>query len=616
MQRLIIILGLFLTLIGRNHIALAQVSEQDSLALTVLYDSTNGTDWTNNTNWLIGDVSNWYGVTVSEGRVTQLDLYNNNLVGTIPPSIENLSALQLLSLARNQLTGIIPAEIGNMSNLTQIYLQQNELSGSIPGEIEYLTNLTELRLQINQLTGSIPPGIGKLTKLENLHLSANQLDGSIPSEIQNLINLKGLVLAGNQLNGSIPTWINKLVNLEILNLSDNQLTGPIPTEIGDITSLTALSLGKNQLNGPIPPDIGNLTKLFYLYLASNQHTGSIPPEIGDLVDLQSLYLNVNQLSESIPPEIGKLTKLVTLHLNNNQLSGAIPSTFYNLIHLRSLRLSLNQLTDSISAKIGDFSELYDLRMDGNKFSGAVPHEAGKLSALENWYLNDNDFTELPDLSSDTSLVDMQIYNNRFTFEDIEPNMSIMYFYYSPQDSVGTRMDTLVTPGSQLMLEVSVGGTANQYQWVKDGVDVPDADSSTYIISSAEFEDSGSYYCKITNTIATELTLYSRPVNVTVPGGTALTDQLISAPATYFLDQNYPNPFNPSTTIEYSLKRSENVRIELYTVLGQKVATLFSGPQNTGSHKIEFNASDLPSGIYIYRIEAGSFQDMKKMVVVR
>jgi hypothetical protein len=73
-----------------------------------------------------------------------------------------------------------------------------------------------------------------------------------------------------------------------------------------------------------------------------------------------------------------------------------------------------------------------------------------------------------------------------------------------------QIDTLLHVGDSLTISVSVGGGSNQYQWMKDGVDIEDADSSTYTRSSIDTSDAGSYICRISNTIATELTLFSRP----------------------------------------------------------------------------------------------------------
>jgi hypothetical protein len=90
---------------------------------------------------------------------------------------------------------------------------------------------------------------------------------------------------------------------------------------------------------------------------------------------------------------------------------------------------------------------------------------------------------------------------------------------------------------------------------------------------------------------------------------------------YELKQNYPNPFNPSTIISYSLAKSGPVTVKVFDVLGREVATLVNGEtQAAGSHQVAFSTSSLArgasSGVYFYRIESGSFRDVKKMMLVK
>lgn len=91
---------------------------------------------------------------------------------------------------------------------------------------------------------------------------------------------------------------------------------------------------------------------------------------------------------------------------------------------------------------------------------------------------------------------------------------------------------------------------------------------------------------------------------------------IITPIVYKLEQNYPNPFNPNTSIYYSLEKENWVSLKVYNMLGQEVAELVNEKQSEGYHSVEFNAFDLPSGIYIYKIISGKFADMKKMMLIK
>lgn len=88
------------------------------------------------------------------------------------------------------------------------------------------------------------------------------------------------------------------------------------------------------------------------------------------------------------------------------------------------------------------------------------------------------------------------------------------------------------------------------------------------------------------------------------------------PKAFSLVQNFPNPFNPSTTIKYALPAKSTVKVEVFSVLGEKVATLVTGEQPAGIHEITFNAAGLSSGIYFYRMMCGSFTSIKKMLLVK
>jgi subtilisin-like proprotein convertase family protein len=88
------------------------------------------------------------------------------------------------------------------------------------------------------------------------------------------------------------------------------------------------------------------------------------------------------------------------------------------------------------------------------------------------------------------------------------------------------------------------------------------------------------------------------------------------PQAFSLKQNYPNPFNPSTRITYELPKAEIVKLVVYDILGKEIVVLQNGFKPAGTHIIEYDASNLASGVYFYRIEAGEFTDVKKMLLVK
>lgn len=94
------------------------------------------------------------------------------------------------------------------------------------------------------------------------------------------------------------------------------------------------------------------------------------------------------------------------------------------------------------------------------------------------------------------------------------------------------------------------------------------------------------------------------------------DQSQFKPNTFSLEQNYPNPFNPNTTINYSLAKAGNVKIIVYNSIGSKAATLVDEYKPAGNYSVQFNKSNLASGIYLYRLESGNYSAAKKFILMK
>ena len=88
------------------------------------------------------------------------------------------------------------------------------------------------------------------------------------------------------------------------------------------------------------------------------------------------------------------------------------------------------------------------------------------------------------------------------------------------------------------------------------------------------------------------------------------------PKQFSLDQNYPNPFNPATRIRYALPEPASARLTIYDVLGREVSLLVDRQQAAGTYEVTFEAGDLPSGVYFYRLETGPFSEIHQMLLVK
>ena len=206
------------------------------MALTNLYNSTNGELWTNNNGWLEDcNYCDWFGVTCDANQnVIGLNLSNNNLNGALPQSICQLVHLQDLLLGENSLSGQIPTCIGNMQALVRITLAANSFTGNIPDFLN-TPNLISLQLAANQLSGNMPPSLGNLA-LQALSVSENNLMGCFDLNLMNLcipqiFDLN--ITPGNNFDASWSDFCNFnsgacTTNIEDLNLAQIKLF-PNPT---------------------------------------------------------------------------------------------------------------------------------------------------------------------------------------------------------------------------------------------------------------------------------------------------------------------------------------------------------------------------------------------------
>ena len=237
-----------------------RISQRYSLA--TLYFASPVGQWANATGWLDNNECEWFGITCDGEVVTEIDVSQNNVTGTISADIAQLSSLVRFIINQNQVKGSIPTSMATMSNLKVLGFRYNSLDQMLQGfDFSMLTDLEVFDVKENKILGSIPSSLYSLTALTYLDFNTNRLTGTVSTKIGRLTNLERFVIKGNSFVGSIPSEIGKLKLAKIFDVSGNKLSGPIPTQVNAMTELIVFNAYENKLEGNIPSALGRLSKL-------------------------------------------------------------------------------------------------------------------------------------------------------------------------------------------------------------------------------------------------------------------------------------------------------------------------------------------------------------------
>ena len=286
------------------------------------FNATGGVGWKRADRWTSYDpVCSWYGIECNGTDLTEIDLLDNNLTGTLTSDLANFTSIHRINLARNNLSGTLPPQWCTMAQVQELHLSINQLSGTLPPEWSEM-RVQFLYLDANQFTGFLPVAWSAMLKIVHLYVDYNKLNGSLPHD-WSAMQAQILYLNDNLIAGSLPPEWSAMPNIKHLNLANNLITGSLPPEWSKMSEIRELYFYNNRINGTLPPQWSNMPKLEQLGLNNNRISGLLPPEWSKMTKIDAIRLSCNVLTGSVPSEWSKMAQLRALDLSNNSFGGPL-----------------------------------------------------------------------------------------------------------------------------------------------------------------------------------------------------------------------------------------------------------------------------------------------------
>ncbi len=590
MKRIFILFIITALCICKANNSTAQVNVNDSLALVDLYNSTDGPNWYIKDGWLSGPVSTWFRVYVENNRVVQLYFnFDNNLNGTLPASLGNLSELYTLVIDYNKISGTIPSSFANLSKLVTLAIDGCQISGSIPAFPSSFTKLISIQLQNNQLTGSIPSSIGYLPSLIGIQLDNNKLTGPIPSSFSTLQNLQILGVSNNQLSGSVPPLTNT-TKISDLFLYNNQFSGPIP-DFHTSNPYGEIGLDHNQFSGSIPDWLGTRTNIVQLALDHNKLTGVLPTNFGNLINISYLSLSNNELSGPIPTTLTNLKNFASLYIDNNHFNFDSLEYIVSNNHLYSFNYS-PQLNITIT---------YTPQGAYGKLS---VHAGGTLSNnTYQWYRNNSLYKTI--VGDSAFIVDSPgVYF-------VKVNNAIVTALQLTSDSITIEAACSAAPSNpattsikqttaRLNWNAAQGAVKYQIKFGATGGAVSTINTANAFFKLSGLTANTNYTWKVRSKCSLQYSAYATATSfTTLPAfaATAQSEDEINKENSFTIS---PNPATTNVKLMFNSFKQSAYSISVYDIAG-KILLSKTGTANAGMNNFMLNVHALSAGTYLIKI---------------
>ena len=503
----------------------------------------------------------------------KLNVKQNNLSGAIPHEIGYMTNLKRLSLSGQQ------GELENFWRRSQWYEanhrggntsggkrfeETNQFSGPLPATFGQLSNLEFIEIRRQYLTGTVPPEWGGMTSLKayfvsTIDTSEDRLGGPLPPEWGNWEELIFFQVTSyddldEEYDGDIPEEINLgWKNLANISISNCKFTGTIPV-FPNSKDKRYMAMNSNNFTSGFPAGWfnGDNKTLTAVKLGANGLTGELPATVGAAYDAISAFrISGNDFEGLLPAWVQENHRNVQIQIRYNNFTGPFPITAAEQPNVRLFWIDGNNFSGTLPDVSWNSDELTQITMSGNDFEGPIPESWGSI--VSNHLDENGEFTgrfhrfeaksmelsgPIPDWiydvpawqpGSTASLRRFRVQYNLYTFQDLIPTHEYLQtnlgggYEAWPQKKFGGFIDQFeVMSDGVFSYDFSpyVSHPNNQYQWKKDGIDIPSQTQRNIGVSATDLSDAGLaenihgiYQLIVTNPLLPELTLKSEEIQV-------------------------------------------------------------------------------------------------------
>ena len=575
-------------------------------------------------NAQVGDTGEVNSVTYTRRTADQITA--GNAATTCTSGIVDMNRLFVFNANFND--DISSWDVSSVTNMSEMFRQASSFDGDLSSwDVSSVSNMKEMFSGASSFNGDLSSwDVSSVTDMGQMFSGASSFNGDLGSwDVSSVTSMTSMFDGAHNFDQDISGWnVSSVRTMNLMFRNARNFNQPIGNwDVSSVWHMGSMFASASIFNQDISSwDVSNARNMQHMFsgaISFNQPIGNW--NVSRVTDMFSMFNGAEAFIQDIEDwDVSSVTTMRSMFAFNSVFNQPIGSWDVSAVEDMSGMFyeasAFNQnisswCVENIPSEPNNFTFNSPLTEENKPVWGTCPAEESPVAAISNTLTADDDGNPVSFGETGATI----------TFFGIEGEgeVTISRYNSAPDNSDGID-EELEIAGQRLVItaddELSFEEAILRISVSELEIDDPE---NTTIYRRAE-DGSGTF-----EALETEYDAEADELIVTLDGfsefafATGMTTSTLAEyehPENYKLNQNYPNPFNPSTVIDFELPANSKVRLEVYNMLGQRVATLVNEQKPAGWHHVSFDASGLSSGVYIYRITAGEFVQTRQMVLVK